>query len=57
MDFINIEKKWQEFWRENKSFEPKDDFNLPKKYILSMLPYPSGESTWGMCATTPLATL
>ena len=37
-----IEKKWQEIWNKSGEFEPKDDYSLPKKYILRMFPYPSG---------------
>ena len=37
-----IEKKWQERWRDSRAFEVKADDPRPKFYALEMLPYPSG---------------
>ncbi len=41
-DFNAIEKKWQQFWEERKTFKAKDcDDSRPKYYVLDMFPYPS----------------
>ena len=37
-----IEKKWQKYWEEKKLFNVKTDTTKPKKYVLTMFPYPSG---------------
>lgn len=37
-----IEKKWQKYWLENKTFKTTEDPDKPKFYALDMFPYPSG---------------
>jgi leucyl-tRNA synthetase len=42
-NFHEIEKKWQQYWEDNKTFKTPEDLTNPKKcYILDMFPYPSG---------------
>ena len=42
-NFKEIEKRWQKFWEDNKTFRtPEDLTNLKKCYVLDMFPYPSG---------------
>jgi leucyl-tRNA synthetase len=37
-----IEKKWQQYWEENKTFKTTEETDKPKFYALDMFPYPSG---------------
>ena len=41
-NFLDIEKKWQKYWEENKTFKTEDFLDKPKYYALDMFPYPSG---------------
>ncbi|MCA1754558.1 MAG: leucine--tRNA ligase [Spirochaeta sp.] len=42
--YSQIEKKWQKYWEENKTFRAVEDPAIPKdkrRYVLDMFPYPS----------------
>ncbi len=41
-NFNEIEKKWQRYWKENKTYKVDIDESRPKFYVLDMFPYPSG---------------
>jgi len=38
----NVEKKWQQYWEQNKTFKTSEDKDKKKFYALDMFPYPSG---------------
>lgn len=43
-DHKSIEKHWQKYWLDNKTFKTDiNDFDREKYYILDMFPYPSGQ--------------
>ena len=41
-NYKEIEKKWQQYWRENHTYKCEIDNSRPKFYVLDMFPYPSG---------------
>lgn len=41
-DFLAIEKRWQDYWDEHKTFKATNDYSKPKYYALVEFPYPSG---------------
>jgi leucyl-tRNA synthetase len=41
-NFAAIEKKWQDYWLQHKTFKCEVDRSKPKYYVLDMFPYPSG---------------
>lgn len=41
-NFREIEQKWQEYWKQQKTYTVEVDSNKPKFYVLDMFPYPSG---------------
>jgi leucyl-tRNA synthetase len=41
-NFPEIEKKWQKYWADHKTYRVENDHSKPKFYVLDMFPYPSG---------------
>lgn len=41
-NFRDIEKKWQQRWKETNTYKVSNASNKPKFYVLDMFPYPSG---------------
>src|SRR5438046_3433796 len=41
-NFRDVEKKWQRYWAEQKTFRAENHSEKKKFYVLDMFPYPSG---------------
>lgn len=41
-NFKEIEKRWRQYWVDNKTYKVSEDVAKPKFYVLDMFPYPSG---------------
>jgi len=42
-NFTDIEKRWQQWWKEQEIYKVSNESTKPKYYVLDMFPYPSGE--------------
>jgi leucyl-tRNA synthetase len=41
-NFRDIEKKWQQHWKDTNAYKVSNESDKPKYYVLDMFPYPSG---------------
>ncbi|MBF6597401.1 MAG: leucine--tRNA ligase [Fermentimonas sp.] len=41
-NFKELEKQWQKYWVDKKTYKVTEDISKPKYYVLDMFPYPSG---------------
>ena len=51
----DIEEKWRAVWERMALFEAKDDGSRPRRYLLTMFPYPSGDLHMGHAEVFALA--